>query len=203
MQNTQVNTLSGQPLRAQPKPQQPTGHKGLKQRGVTLIELSIVILIAGLLAALVGLILPNILASIRANKITDAFDSAIPAIQTAYQNRTSYNGLTTAQVAQNRWMGTGMTEVAAGVPTGNLLTQWGQLTFTPAANGTQAQGTLTAIPSRECIKISNAMASDQYLTVNVNGTAVKAAAADLDLTTAGTQCNANNANTIVFTFGRA
>jgi prepilin-type N-terminal cleavage/methylation domain-containing protein len=203
MQNTQVNTLSGNALRAQPKAHQPMGHKGLKQRGVTLIELSIVILIAGLLAALVGLILPNILASIRANKITDAFDSAIPAIQTAYQNRTSYNGLTTAQVAQNRWMGTGLTEVAAGVPTGNLLTQWGQLTFAPAANGTQAQGTLTAIPSRECIKISNAMAGDQYLTVNVNGTAVKAAAADLDLTTAGTQCNASNANTIVFTFGRA
>lgn len=203
MQNTQVNTLSGDALRAQPKACPSIGHKGLKQRGVTLIELSIVILIAGLLAALVGLILPNILASIRANKITDAFDSAIPAIQTAYQNRTSYNGLTTAQVAQNRWMGTGLTEVAAGVPTGNLLTQWGQLTFAPAANGTQAQGTLTAIPSRECIKISNAMASDQYLTVNVNGTAVKAAAADLDLTTAGTQCNANNANTIVFTFGRA
>lgn len=203
MQNTQVNTLSGNALRAQPKARPSIGHKGLKQRGVTLIELSIVILIAGLLAALVGLILPNILASIRANKITDAFDSAIPAIQTAYQNRTSYNGLTTAQVAQNRWMGTGLTEVAAGVPTGNLLTQWGQLTFAPAANGTQAQGTLTAIPSRECIKISNAMASDQYLTVNVNGTAVKAAAADLDLTTAGTQCNANNANTIVFTFGRA
>lgn len=203
MQNTQVNTLSGNALRAKPKARPSIGHKGLKQRGVTLIELSIVILIAGLLAALVGLILPNILASIRANKITDAFDSAIPAIQTAYQNRTSYNGLTTAQVAQNRWMGTGLTEVAAGVPTGNLLTQWGQLTFAPAANGTQAQGTLTAIPSRECIKISNAMASDQYLTVNVNGTVVKAAAADLDLTTAGTQCNANNANTIVFTFGRA
>jgi prepilin-type N-terminal cleavage/methylation domain-containing protein len=203
MQNTQVNTLSGDALRAHPKARPLIGHKGLKQRGVTLIELSIVILIAGLLAALVGLILPNILASIRANKITDAFDSAIPAIQTAYQNRTSYNGLTTAQVAQNRWMGTGLTEVAAGVPTGNLLTQWGQLTFAPAANGTQAQGTLTAIPSRECIKISNAMAGDQYLTVNVNGTAVKAAAADLDLTTAGTQCNASNANTIVFTFGRA
>ncbi|WP_117144103.1 type 4 pilus major pilin [Pseudomonas coronafaciens] len=203
MQNTQVNTVSGRPLRVQSKAQSPMGNKNRKQRGMTLIELSIVILIAGLLAALVALTLPNILASIRANKITDSFDSAIPAIQTAYQNRTSYNGLTTAQVAQNRWMGSSLTEVAAGVPTGNLLTQWGQLTFAPAANGTQAQGTLTNIPSRECIKISSAMSSDQYLTVNVNGTAVKAAAGDLDLTTAGTQCNANNANTIVFTFGRA
>ncbi len=203
MQNIQVNTVSVQLLRAQSKAQQPKSNKGHKQRGVTLIELSIVILIAGLLAALVALVLPGILASLRANKITDAFDSAIPAIQTAYQNRTSYTGLTTAQVAQNRWMGSSLTEVAAGVPTGNLLTQWGQLTFAPAANGTQAQATLTNIPSRECIKISSAMSSDQYLTVNVNGTAVKAAAGDLDLTTAATQCNANNANSIAFTFGRA
>jgi prepilin-type N-terminal cleavage/methylation domain-containing protein len=200
MQNTQVNTVSVPTLHARPAAGKLPGHK---QRGYTLVELGIVTLIIGLIATLALLILPNILASVRANKITDAFNSAIPAIQTAYQNRTSYTGLTTAQVAQNRWMGSGLTEVTAGVPTGNLLTQWGQLTFAPASNGTQAQGTLTAIPSRECIKIATAMASDQYLTVSVGGTAVKSGTTDLDLTAAGTQCNASNANTIVFTFGRA
>ncbi len=200
MQNTQVNTVSAPALHARPAARKLPVHK---QRGYTLVELGIVTLIIGLIATLALLILPNILASVRANKITDAFNSAIPAIQTAYQNRTSYTGLTTAQVAQNRWMGSGLTEVTAGVPTGNLLTQWGQLTFAPASNGTQAQGTLTAIPSRECIKIATAMASDQYLNVSVNGTAVKSGTTDLDLTAAGTQCNADNANTIVFTFGRA
>jgi prepilin-type N-terminal cleavage/methylation domain-containing protein len=203
MQDTQVNALSGTPLCASPKASKPMGPKGRKQRGYSLTELAIVILIIGLLAALAALILPNVLASIRASKINDAFNSAIPSIQTAYNNRTSFTGLTTAQVAQNRWMGSSLTELAAGVPTGNLLTQWGQLTFATAANATQGQGTLTNIPSRECIKITTAMSSDQYLNVTVNGTAVKAGTTDLDLTTAGTQCNANNANTIVFTFGRA
>ncbi|WP_456293259.1 type 4 pilus major pilin [Pseudomonas sp. AK106] len=200
MQKTQENTVSVPALHARPAARKLPGHK---QRGYTLVELGIVTLIIGLIATLALLVLPNILATVRSNKIIDAFNSAIPAIQTAYQNRTSYTGLTTAQVAQNRWMGSGLTEVTAGVPTGNLLTQWGQLTFAPASNGTQAQGTLTAIPSRECIKIATAMTSDQYLTVSVNGTAVKTGTTDLDLTAAGTQCNASNANTVVFTFGRA
>jgi len=200
MQNTQVNTVSGSSLFARAMGRKRPGHK---QRGYSLTELSIVILVIALLAALVALILPGVLASVRANKINDAFNSAIPAIQTAYQNRTSYTGLTTAQVAQNRWMGSSITEVTNGVPTGNLVTQWGQLTFAPASGGTQAQGTLTAIPSLECIKIINAMSGDQYQNVSVGGTAVKTATTPLDLTAAGTGCNASNSNTIVFTFGRA
>lgn len=192
MQNTQA-VLSGPRLSA-PK---------AKQRGYSLPELAIVILIIGLLASLAALILPGIFASYRANKITDEFNQAIPAMQTAYQNRTSFSGLTTAQVAQNRWVGSGMTETSNGTPTGNLVTQWGQLTFASASNGSQGQGTLTNIPSRECIKIGGAMISDQYLSVTINGTAVKSGTADMDLTAVGTQCNASNANTIVFTFGRA
>lgn len=179
------------------------GSRMSKQHGYSLPELAVVILIIGLIASLAALILPGILASFRANKIIDEFNIAIPSIQTAYQNKTSYSGLTTAQVAQNRWVGSGMTEVTGGVPTGNLLTQWGTLTFAPAANGTQAQGTLNNVPSRECIKISTAFTGDQYLSVTINGTAVKSGVTDMDLTAVGTQCNSNNANTIVFTFGRA
>ena len=203
MHNTQFEALSGHRLHASPTPDQPMGSKSHKQGGYSLPELAIVILIIGLLVSLTALILPSIFASFRANKITDEFNQAIPSIQTAYQNRTSFSGLTTAQVAQNRWVGGGMTEATNGVPTGNLLTQWGQLTFAPASNGTQGQGTLTNIPSRECIKITNAMMSDQYLSVTINGASVKSGTTEMDLTAVGTQCNSSNANTIVFTFGRA
>lgn len=175
-----------------------------KQRGVAdLSQLALVILIGTLIAAVSYLVLPGMLASYRASKITDAFNTAIPAIQTAYQNRTSYTGLTTAQVAQNRWVDGGMTEMASGVPTGNLVTQWGTLAFAPASGGTQAQGTMTNVPSRECIKISNALNGDQYMSVTINGAAVKSGVTDMDLTTVGSQCNSTNASTIAFTFGRA
>jgi prepilin-type N-terminal cleavage/methylation domain-containing protein len=193
MQNTQVKTLVGQRLRA-----------ARTQRGYSLPELAIVILVIGLLASIAALILPNIFASYRAGKITDEFNIAIPAIQTAYQNRTSYAGLTTAQVAQNRWVGSGMTEITNGVPSGNILTPWGQLTFASASNNTQGQGTLNNIPGRECIRIVTAMAADQYLNVTVNGTSVKAGTDAMDLTASATACNtAAGASTIVFTFGRA
>jgi hypothetical protein len=180
------------------------GARMRKQRGVMdLPQVAIALLIGTLVAAVAYLVLPGIFAGLRADKITDAFKTAIPAIQTAYQNRTSYAGISTAQVAQNRWVEGGMTELAAGVPTGNLMTQWGALTFASAANGTQAQVTMINVPSRECIKISNNLMGDQYLSVTINGAAVKAGVADMDLTAVGTQCNASNANTIAFTFGRA
>lgn len=182
----------------------PVGKRMKKQRGVAdLPQLALVILIGTLLAAVAYLVLPGIFAGFRASKITDAFSTSIPAIQTAYQNRTSYAGLTTAQVAQNRWVDSGLTEMAGGQPTGNLVTQWGTLTFLPVSNGTQAQGTLNAVPSRECVKIATALGGDQYITVTINGAAVKTGVTDMDLTAVGTQCNSSNANTIAFTFGRA
>lgn len=175
-----------------------------KQRGVAdLAQLAIVVLIGTLISAVAYMVLPGLFAGFRADKITTALDNSIPAIQTAYRNRTSYANLTTAQVAQNRWLEGGMTEIVAGSPTGNLLTQWGTMTFGPASNGTQAQGTLNNIPSRECIKIGNALGGDQYLTVTLNGTTIKTATTELDLTAVGSQCNSSNANTITFTFGRA
>lgn len=182
----------------------PVGKRMKKQRGVAdLPQLALVILIGTLLAAVAYLVLPGIFAGFRASKITDAFSTSIPSIQTAYQNKTSYAGLTTAQVAQNRWVDSGLTEMAGGQPTGNLVTQWGTLTFLPVSNGTQAQGTLNAVPSRECVKIATALGGDQYITVTINGAAVKSGVTDMDLTAVGTQCNSSNANTIAFTFGRA
>lgn len=180
------------------------GARMKKQQGVMdLPQVAIALLIGTLVAAVAFLVLPGIFAGVRADKITDAFKTAIPAIQTAYQNRTSYSGISTAQVAQNRWVEGGMTELSAGVPTGNLVTQWGTLTFAPAANGTQAQVTLNNVPSRECIKISNNLMGDQYLSVTVNGATVKSGVTDMDLTAVGTQCNSSSENTISFTFGRA
>lgn len=193
MQNTQIEALSGTPLHT----------KKRKQRGFSLPELALVILIGSLLAGAAALILPGIFANFRAGKVVDEFNISIPAIQTAYQNRTSFAGLTTAQVAQNGWIGSGFTEITNGVPTGNLVTQWGTLTFVPVSTNTRAMGTMNNVPSRECVKISSSFTGDQYLAATINGTTVKSGVNTMDLTAVGTQCSSTNTNTITFTFGRA
>ncbi|MGM7284708.1 type 4 pilus major pilin [Pseudomonas guariconensis] len=180
------------------------GARKRKQRGaLTMQETALVLLIGALFLAGGYALVITALSNYRANKITDEFNLAIPAIQTAYQNRTSYAGLTTAQVALNGWVGSGITEYAGGTPTGSLITQWGTLTFEPASNGTQARATLNNVPSRECVKIATAFSGDQFLSATVNGGAVKSGVNDLDLTAVGTQCNASDTNTITFNFGRA
>ena len=193
MENTKVNNMK----------------KGLsrlgksKQGGFGLPELAIVLMIAALIAAAAFVVVPRILASVRAGKIIDEFNTAIPAIQTAYQNQTSFSSLTTAQVAQNGWLSSSFVEFAGGVPTGNLLTQWGTLTFVPISAGSQGQGTMNNIPTKECVKIGTNFTNDLYLTATINGTAVKTGVNNVDLTAVGTQCSSTANNTIIFTFGRA
>lgn len=60
-----------------------------KQRGFSLPELAIVLMIGALIAAAAMVVVPRVLASVRASKIIDEFNTAVPAIQTAYQNQTS------------------------------------------------------------------------------------------------------------------
>jgi prepilin-type N-terminal cleavage/methylation domain-containing protein len=174
-----------------------------RQGGFSLTELAIVLGIIALIAAAAMVVVPRVLASIRAGKIIDAFNEAIPSIQTAYQNQTSFANLTTAQVAQNGWLNDSFVEMAGGVPDGNLVTQWGTIAFAPTAANAQGQATLDHIPTKECVKIGNSFMNDMYLTATINGAAVKAGPNNVDLTAVGTQCSSSTSNTIVFTFGRA
>lgn len=176
----------------------------VNQRGFTLMETMIVMLIIAL-AAVAGVILfGTISASNRANKIVTEFNVAIPSIQSAYQSRTSFATISTAQVAQNRWMSNDFLEMAGTDPTGNIMTQWGTIAFAPAAGNNQVKVTMTNIPSRECLKISEMFNGDSYITASINGTAVKnrATSTMVDLDVTGVQCNSTETNTLVFNFGR-
>lgn len=174
-----------------------------QQRGYSMTELAIVISIVIALGAMMWPTISRIFSGMRANKIGNELALVIPTIQTSYQNRTSYAGLTTAQVAQSRWISDGFIEMNAGVPTGKIITQFGNMEFAPAASNTQVEGTIDKIPTLVCTKLIDALDIPLYQSVSVNGTVVKATAADMDKTTAGTQCSSAAENTIVFTFGRA
>lgn len=177
--------------------------KWRSQGGFTMVELMIVLAIAALIAAVAMAFVPSIIANIRAGKITKALNVGVPAIQTSYQNATSFANLTTAQVAQKQWMGKNLTEYANGVPTGNLVTPWGNITCTSAAAGAQGQCSMNNIPTRECQNITDEFTNDMYVSATVNGASIKTATTDVDLTTAGTQCSSTTTNTITFNFGRA
>lgn len=173
------------------------------QKGFTIMELAIVILLSGVFIAAVWPQMSKILSGSRASKITNELNLVIPTIQTAYQNRTSYNGLTTQAVATNRWISENFLETNAGTPTGGIVTQWGTMAFATAAANTQVQLTMDNIPSRECAKIAEGFSSAMFLTASINGAAVKTATTELDVAAVGTQCNSAAANTLVITFGRA
>lgn len=175
------------------------------QAGFTLAEISVVLLIGALIALGAILALPSILANYRAGKVSNEFNIAIPSVQTAYQNNTSFDLLTTNQVAQNHWMSDAFMEVTNNLPSGKLISNWGSIEFKPATGGLSAEVTMDKIPTRECIKISEMFNSDTYLTASINGSSVKdiTKARNVDLTVIGTQCNSSTSNTLVFTFGRA
>lgn len=174
-----------------------------KQNGLSMIELAVVVAIIAVLAAAIWPTMTRVFSGIRATKVTNELSLAIPSIQTAYQNRSSYAGISTAQVASNRWFSDNFLEMNSGVPTGVIITQWGTITFAAASSGTQVQGTINNIPTRECVKIAEAFNNDIYLTASINGAAVKTATTELDATTVGSQCTNSATNTMVFTFGRA
>ena len=116
MHNTQFEALSGQRLRVHSIPDQPLGLKSNRQAGYSLPELAIVILIIGLLASLAALLLPGIFASFRANKITESQPSH-SRDPDGLPESDLFQRPDPAQVAQNRWVGGGMTEATNGVPT--------------------------------------------------------------------------------------
>lgn len=173
-----------------------------KQRGYGLIELSIAAGLAAIVVLLAWAYVPGILASYNASKVTNELQSAIPKIQASYNNRTSYAGLTTAEVAKRRWFSDGMTEMTGNVPTGKILTKWGEITFGPASGNNLAVGTINNVPSRECNNITDALSSNLYVSATVNSTSIKTATTALASETAADQCNSSEANTITFNFRR-
>jgi len=173
-----------------------------KQRGFGLPELSIAAAIAAIMALVGYALVPGLLANYNASKITNELQTAIPNIQLGYTHRTSYASLTTTEIARARWFTDGFLEKTNNVPTGKILTKWGEITFAPSSGNNQATGTMDNIPSRECNKIAEALASDLYVSATVNSTSIKTATTPLSIATAGTQCNTTETNTITFNFRR-
>ena len=178
------------------------GKRWKKQHGNFLIEMSIAAALAAVFALITWLLVPDLLASFNAWKITNELKTAIPKIQSGYNNRTSFAMLTTEEVAKMRWFSDGFLDKNGEIPNGAIKTKWGDITFAPASGNNQAVGTLNNIPSRECIKIAEDFGQAIYTSATVNSTSIKTTTTALATITASDQCNLSDSNTLTFNFRR-
>lgn len=169
------------------------------QRGFTLIELGIVVVIGSILLAVALTIATTVLADNRANDELKEVPLIVTRIQKLYNNRSSFLGLTTTlAIAQNAFPGNRVTSATT------VTNRWGgAITVLPATIATAADGvaaTYTQVPKSECLAVVPQLDS-VVRTVTVGGTAVKADGAATDLTALGTQC-ATAPTTVVYTFSK-
>lgn len=179
------------------------------QAGFTLVELGVVLGVGAAVGLAALFIVPGMLANSNAKEFSDAVTSAVPRIQTAHKNRTSFNGLNTSVVANNGWIAENFIEknTATGVPTGNLIAPWdgGAITFTTSAPFTQVVVSVAGVDKNTCnALVTTMMGNDLFIAGNVGtGTPVKASSATgVDLAVAGARCSAAGAKTVSFTFAR-
>lgn len=177
-----------------------TGHViALKQRGFTLIELGIVVVIGSILLAVALSIATTVLADNRANDELKEVPLIVTRIQKLYNNRANFTGLTTAlAISQNSFPANRVTS------TTTVTNRWGgTITVAPATMVTASDAvtaTYTNVPKSECLAVLPQLDSSMR-TMTVGGTSTKADGVPTDLTALGTQC-ALAPTTVVYTFSK-
>jgi hypothetical protein len=183
-----------------------TSRVGRNQLGYSIPEIGMGVLVAVTIAGFALFGVPRIYDNYYAGKMVEALNVGIAEAQTAYNKRSSYAGISAAQFARQGWLDENYIEKdASGVPTGNLLTGWGALTFAvDGSNPLRAVGTMNNLPKIVCNRVLGGMVSSTYATVTVNGSSVKSNPSQLlNIDTAGQQCSGSTENTITFTFARS
>lgn len=167
------------------------------KKGFTLVELMIVIVLGGLVIAVAVAAAPRIKANIQGNKDMADIPDIVGNVQAHYSLKTSFSTLTNTIVTSYKLVPDDMI-VAAGTISNRY---GGTVTLAPATISV-ANDSFTisygGVPSRVCLKIVPQLAP-QFLNASVNGTVVKATGGVVNDTTAATQCNSSETNTLLFT----
>lgn len=172
--------------------------KSSRQKGFTLTEFMIVMVLGGLVIAGVAAGVSRALGSTRSNSEIGDLQQVFTSIQKIYANKANYSGVTLTTLinlnafpttwvsganVNNRWSGS-MTVAAATIST---------------ANDALAV-TSTGVPDYECKEVIPQLDGVTRI-VTVNGTQVKANNAATDSAALGTNC-AGGSNSIVYTIGK-
>lgn len=166
------------------------------QRGYTIVELSIVMVVVGVIIAGISLGVVKLLASNRANDETKMLQQVVSTIQKHFANYADYSTISTSNEVKSGTFPDNLSNITAGTE----ANRWGGA-VTLAASGGNARFTLTTtnVPSYECREVIPQLDGFTY-TVSVNGSSVKAAGASTNQSSLLTACNSTTLNTIVYEF---
>jgi prepilin-type N-terminal cleavage/methylation domain-containing protein len=169
------------------------------QSGFTLVELGIVVAIAAVIIGLGLVVVPSILASVRANSEVSDLPTIATKVQKTFANVPNYSTLTQAIAVGMRVF---PDATVAGVTVTN---RWGgAVTIAPSTIVLANDAfTLTSVgvPAAECVQIAQGMERNARI-ISIAGVVVKPDGGGLDLAKVGTQCGLATTSTMVYTFGK-
>lgn len=172
-----------------------------KQKGFTLIELIVVMVVIGIGSAVAIALFNNTRETSQVETETKNIQAIQAKTRDLFAARSDFTGLTSAVLLSANGFPTSMVNGA------NVTNAWnGAVTVTtatvPAANAAEGQIVYAGVPTSACIAlVSKAARSARH--INVGATNVKTAAQTNDvLATTTTACGATDPATITMTFGR-
>jgi len=175
--------------------------KNRKQKGFTLTEILLVLVIAAAIVISAFIIYPKVQASARAEAESKNIATIVAGVKALYTSTSSYTGITKTILVNakvfpdNMLSGTG----SSATP----INSWKGAVDVTAATINNAGDAFTitynGVPTAECVKMVSGMAGN-FDSVGVNGTNVKASGAALNVATTASSCAANTStNVLTFT----
>ena len=169
-----------------------------RQRGVTLVELSVAVAVMGLIMAGAMVGVPRLMNSVRVNQEIKDWQMAVVSIQNAVLSG-QLTAKTTPQDMDKMGMFGSITPSPAGTP-GEYLNRFGgtlkmEPISTAIANGPNFGVKVTSeeVPSDQCQKFMTTLQAN-FATVTVNGTNLKDMKTPFNMGNLATACQSTNAN---------
>lgn len=157
-----------------------------RQAGFSMVDLSIWVVVVGVALALVLSLGPSIMTNMRVNAESSNLQNIVACVQKYKFNKANFAGTTTAQVINQGCFPDSM------VSGSSVINRWsGAVTVAPVTTVTASDSlgfTYNNLNKASCTGLIPVVA-DNFLTISVNGSAVKPVNGAVDDNAMGTACN--------------
>lgn len=176
------------------------------QKGFTLVELGIVVVVAAVILSVVLPKVGEVFGGTKTNGELQELPDVIAKIQKIYSNAPSFSGATLQTVAD---MGAFPSARIVTASPAAISNRWGGAVTLAVSTITTANDTIdltyTNIPAQACIDVISQMGTNGngMRIITVGGVTVKADGANVNNSTLATNCNTGGAaNTVVYRFSK-